>query len=168
MKYFKLSALLIIAALSVAAVASAALNGISFDRNVSGGKVLVDTDSNVAVQFMNTSKYTDLVKTDSDGKVSLNLSQAIGNNVNTGFNTDAIFTIGSASTGVIKIKNNSDVPVGISLTSDPNNNALSINPVNGSNSTIGSGATSDFYFIINTNGQDAQKILNAVLHVEAK
>lgn len=168
MKHFKLSALLIIAAMGIAAVGSAALTNVSFDRNVSAGKILVDTDENVAVQFSNTSKYSGLVKTDANGKVTLNLNEAISNNVNSGFNTDAVFTIGTSGNGVIKIKNNSDIPVTVSMANASNNNAISMSPVNNSSSTIGVGASGDFYFTIDTTGQDSMKSLNAVLHVEAK
>ncbi|MFT4146151.1 MAG: hypothetical protein QM644_17000 [Mobilitalea sp.] len=169
MKKFKLAALLIVAALIVAAVGSAALSAVSFDRTVKAGKILVDTDANVAIQITNTSKYPGLVKTDANGKVSLNLNEAINSNANSGFNTDAIFTIGSSSSGVFKIKNNSDVPVSVSMTNETgNNNAITLAPANNTNATIGVGGSSDFYFTINTNGQEALKSLNAVLRVEAK
>lgn len=169
MTKLKLSALLVIAALSIAAVGSAALTNISFDRNVSAGTILVDTDENVAIQISNTSKYAGLVKTEADGKVSLNLSQAINSNVNSGFNTDAVFSIGTPTSGVIKIKNNSDIPVTVDMTNaSSSGEAITLMPTNSSSNTIGVGAASDFYFTINTNGQDALKSLNAVLHVEGK
>ena len=169
MKKFKLGALFIIAALIIAAVGSAALSAVSFDRTVKAGKILVDTDENVAIQVTNTSKYPGLVKADANGKVSLNLNEAINSNSNSGFNTDALFTIGSATSGVFRIKNNSDMPVTVSMTNDSgNNNAITLTPANNSNATIGIGGSSDFYFTINTNGQEATKSLNAVLRVEAK
>lgn len=169
MKRFKLVALFIAAALSIAAVGSAALTSISFDRNVSAGQILVDTDQNVAIQITNTSRYTGLVKTETDGKVSINLNEAIGNNVNSGFNTDAEFSIGTPTSGVIKIKNNSDIPVSVSMTNAAgNNNAITMSPTNSSSSTIDAGASGDFYFTVNTNGQDALKTLDAVLHVQGQ
>jgi hypothetical protein len=169
MMKFKLGAFLIFAALSVAAVGSAALSSISFDRSVTAGKILVDTDQNVAVQISNTSKYLGLVKTEADGKVSLNLSEAINNSVNSGFNTDAIFTIGTPTSGVIKIKNNSDIPITVSMTTDANNNnAVTLSPINSSSSNIAVGSSGDFYFAINTNGQDALKTMNAVLRVQGQ
>lgn len=168
MKKFKLGVLFVIAALSIAAVGSAALSSVSFDRSVSAGKVLVDTDQNVAIQITGNSNYTGLVKSDADGKVYLNLNEAINNNTSGGFNTDAIFTIGTQSNGAIKIKNNSDLPVNVSMTNDPGNNAITLSPVNGTGSTIGAGATGDYYFTINTNGQDALKTLSAVLHVQGQ
>ncbi|HWT75408.1 MAG TPA: hypothetical protein VN258_11935 [Mobilitalea sp.] len=169
MSKFKLSAVLIGAALCIAAVGSAALSGVSFDRNVNAGQVLVDTDKNVAIQISNISNYTDLVKTQSDGKVEFDLNQAINNDVNSGFNTDATFTIGSPTSGVVKIKNNSDIPVTVTMDNNLNNsNAISFIPVNSSNATIGVGSSSDFYFTVNTTDQDALKTLNAVIHVEGK
>ncbi|MDF2538614.1 MAG: hypothetical protein K0S76_1635 [Herbinix sp.] len=169
MKKFKLSALFIIAALGIAAVGSAALSSLNFERNVSAGQILVDTDANVAIQISNTSNYVGLVKTDADGKVTLNLNEAINNNANGGFNTDAVFAIGSATSGAIKIKNNSDIPITVSMTNDAStNNAITLSPVNSSSSTIAVGSSGNYYFTINTNGQDALKTLNAVLHVEGK
>jgi hypothetical protein len=165
-KKLKLSALFIVAALSIAAVGSAALTSLSFDRSVSAGQILVDTDPNVAIQVSNISNYTGLVKTDTDGKVSFDLNEAINNNRNSGFNTDAVFSIGTAATGAIKIKNNSDIPIAVSMTND--NNAISLIPANNSNATIGVGTSGDYFFTINTNGQDAMKTLNAVIHVEGK
>lgn len=167
MKKFKLGALFILAAMSIAAVGSAALSSVSFDRSVSAGKVLVDTDPNVAVQITSSSSYTGLIKTDTDGKVILNLNNAINNNVNSGFNTDAMFTVGSATNGVIKIKNNSDIPITVTLANDPaNNNAITLSPTSTSSTTIAVGASGDYYFTINTNGQDAAKSLNATLHIQ--
>jgi hypothetical protein len=168
MKRLKLGVLFLAAALSIAAVGSAALSSVSFDRNVSAGQILVDTDQNVAIQITNTSKYTGLVKTESDGKVSLNLNEAINNSTNSGFNTDALFSIGSAANGVIKIKNNSDMPVSVSMTNATGNNAISLSPTSSSSSTIGVGASGDYYFTIDTNGQDALKTLNAVLRVQGQ
>lgn len=171
MKKLKLSVLLVVVAVAIAAVGSAALSSVSFDRSVKAGKILVDTDDNVAIQITNISKYQGLVKADSKGKVSININEAINSNSNTnsGFNTDAIFTIGSTSSGVIKIKNNSDAPVSVSIINESgNNNAIALTPVNNGNNTINVGGSSDFYFTINTTGLEPSKTLNGVLHVEAK
>lgn len=171
MKKLKLSVLLVVVAVAIAAVGSAALSSVSFDRSVKAGKVLVDTDDNVAIQITNISKYPGLVKADSKGKVSININEAINSNSNTnsGFNTDAIFTIGSTSSGVIKIKNNSDAPVSVSIINESgNNNAITLTPVNNGNNTINVGGSGDFYFTINTTGLEPSKALNGVLHVEAK
>lgn len=166
----KMSILLIVAALGIAAVGSAALSDISFQRQVSGGQVLVDTDENVAVQITNIStNYKDLVKTDANGKVSLNLNEAIGNRKGTGFNTDADFSIGSPNNGVIRIKNNSDIALDVAMTNEAgNDNIIRLIPINGSGSTIEVGKANDFYFTINTQGQKATTALNAVLHIESK
>lgn len=169
MKKFKLTTLLILVALCIVAVGSAALSSVSFERSVSAGQVMLDTDPNVAIQITNTSKYENLVKTNEDGKISLHLNEAISNNKKSGFNTDALFSIGTASSGVIKIKNNSDIPVTVTLTNDVNNNnGISLVPSNNSSATIGVGASGDYYFTINTNNQDALKSLNATLKVEGK
>ncbi|MFU0827368.1 MAG: DUF2807 domain-containing protein [Lachnoclostridium sp.] len=168
MKKLKIGSLLILGALIITAAGSAALSSLSFDRTVQAGKILVDTDENVAIQITNTSNYPGLVKTDEDGKVSLNLNEAINNSSNSGFNTDAFFTIGSASDGVVKITNNSDIPVSVSMTNAGDNNAISLIPANNSNTTIDVGSSSEFYFTINTNGQKAAQSLSAVLHVDGK
>lgn len=165
MKRLKLSALLIIAGLSIAAVGSAALSSISFDRSVSAGRVLVDTDENAAIQITNISDYADLVETQTNGEVSLNLNAALGTNPNSGFNTDAVFSIGTSSNGVIKIKNNSDIPVTATLT-NAGDQSITMNPVNGSGNTIDAGRSGDFYFTVNTGGKNAADLLNATLHIE--
>ena len=76
MKKLKLGLLLLVIALGVVAVGSAALSSVSLDRSVSAGQVLVDTDPNVAVQITNISGYPGLVKTEADGQVSLHLNEA--------------------------------------------------------------------------------------------
>ncbi|NLK27862.1 MAG: ABC transporter ATP-binding protein [Clostridiales bacterium] len=126
---------------------------------------VVDTDDNVAIQITNISNYSGLVKTQNDGTVSFNLNEAINNSAKSGFNTDATFTIGTPNSGVIRIKNNSDIPVNVYMTSD-NNQAIKLNPTTSSSSTIGVGSASDFYFSLDTSDQNAAKSLNAVLHVE--
>lgn len=166
MKRFKLSALFITAALSIAAVGSAAISTVNFDRNAAG-KILVDTDDNVAIQIMNISNYRGLVKTSDNGKASINLNEAINNSESSGFNTDAIFTVGTPTSGVIKIKNNSDIPVSVTMNNE-NNNGITLTPTNSSNATIGVGSASDFYFTINTNGKKAAETLNATVHIEGK
>ncbi len=165
MRKMKLNALLIVAALCIAAVGSAALASISFDRSVSAGEILVDTDDNVAIQITNISTYSGLVKTQKDGTVSFNLNEAINNDTNTGFNTDANFMIGTPDSGVIRIKNNSDIPVNVYMTSE-NNQAITLYPTSNSSSTIGVGSASEFYFTLDTSDQNANKSLNAILHVE--
>ncbi|MDF2822257.1 MAG: hypothetical protein K0R15_2705 [Clostridiales bacterium] len=169
MRKFKFNALLIVATISIVAVGSAALTNISFERSVSAGQVLVDTDENVAIQISNISNYDGLVKLEADGKVSLNLNEAINGSVTGGFNTDATFSLGSSTTGVIRIKNNSDITVTVSMVNGANNsNAIKLIPTNNSSNDIGVGAANEFYFVIDTNGQDASKLLNAVLQVEGK
>lgn len=166
MKKFKLSIFLMIMAMSMAAFGSAALSSISFDRNITAGKVLVDTDPNVAIQITNNSTYTNLVTTGADGKIALNLNEAINNTSSSGFNTDATYSIGTYTSGVIKIKNNSDVAVAVSLINDASNaGALALLSSNDPSSTIAAGETRDFYFTLDTNGQDAVKTLNATLRV---
>lgn len=160
---FKTSVIFAIAILSIVAVGSAALSTISFERTATG-QVLVDTDDNVAIQVTNISRYTDLVKVQ-NGKVSVDLNAAINNNKNSGFNTDAVFTVGTSESGVIKINNNSDIPVTVSMTDS--SNAVTLKQVNSSSNTIEVGRSGDFYFQIDTNGQGASKILNAVIRVQS-
>lgn len=165
MRKIQLSALIILAGLSIAAVGSAALSSLTMDRSVSGGQILVDTDNNVAVQITNTSEYEGLVKTDTNGKVTFHLNEAINNNSENGFNTDALFNIGSNQNGVIKIRNNSDVPVSVTM-SNTGSDSITMLPVDGSNTTIDVGTADSFYFTVNTEGQKAGKELSAVLHIE--
>jgi|GEM_PF-2013198 len=167
MKKLKLGLLLLVIALGVVAVGSAALSSVSLDRSVSAGQVLVDTDPNVAVQITNISGYPGLVKTEADGQVSLHLNEAIGNNSGSGFNTDALYAVGSASSGVIRIKNNSDVAVQVTLINDENNpGAITLAPVDRAGTTIGVGNAVDFYFTVNTHGQDAGKELKGTLSIK--
>ncbi len=169
MNKFKFGVLFLLVAMSIAAVGSAALSNVTFNRNVNAGQVMVDTDQNVAVQITNISKYNNLVKTDATGKVSFDLNEAINNNKSNGFNTDAVFSVGNTSTGVIKIKNNSDVPIGVTMVNDANSgNALTLVATNNAGNTIAIGASADFYFTINTSGQAANKTLGATLRVEGK
>ena len=165
MKRLKFSALLMIAGLSIAAAGSAALSSIAFDRSVSAGRVLVDTDENAAIQITNISNYSDLVETETNGEVSLNLNAALGANPNSGFNTDAVFSIGTSSNGVIRIKNNSDIPVTATLTA-AGDQSIAMNPANGSDNTIDAGRAGDFYFSVNTGGKNTADLLNATLHIE--
>lgn len=169
MNKFKFGILFLLVAVSIAAVGSAALSNVTFNRSVSAGQIMVDTDQNVAVQITNISKYNNLVKTDADGKVRFDLNEAINNNKSNGFNTDAIFSLGSTSSGVIKIKNNSDVPIAVTMVNDANSgNSMTLSATNNAGNTIGIGASADFYFTINTSGQAANKTLNATLRVEGK
>lgn len=166
MKRMKLRVLFLVAAVSILAVGSAALATVNFERNADA-RILVDTDDNVAIQIINTSNYDRLVKTAPNGKVSFDLNEAINNKANNGFNPDAIFTVGSPTNGVIKIKNNSDIPVTVTMNS-AGDNAISILPVNSSEATIGVGSSSDFYFTIDTNGRSALENLNSVVKIEGR
>jgi hypothetical protein len=168
MKRMKLGGLMLLAAFAIVAVGSAALSAVSFERTISAGQILVDTDENVAVQITNTSDYAGLVKTEEDGKASIHLNEAISGTGKAGFNTDAIFSIGSPTDGVIRIKNNSDVVVNVAMENEDGGNAITMSPVNGSGSTIAVGAAVDYYFTVNTHGQDALKTLNATLKVEGQ
>lgn len=167
MRKFKLSVVLLVLAMSVVAFGSAALSSIAFERDVTAGSVLVDTDPNVAIQITNNSSYSNLVVTEADGKISLKLNEAINNASINGFNTDALYSIGTYSSGVIKIKNNSDIPVTVTLTNAAGNpGALTLLPSNDPSPTIPVGGFRDFYFTLDTNGQDAVKVLDAILRIE--
>lgn len=168
MKKIKLFLLLTIIAISIIGVGSAALSDVSFDRSVSGGKILVDSDPNVAIQITDLPKYEGLVEIGQNGAVSLNLNKGISSNSNLGFNSDAVFSVGSAESGAILIKNNSDIPIVVSLTNDSSQNSISINPVNGSDYRIGVGQAVQFYFTIDTTGYSALEHLNAVMHIESQ
>lgn len=167
MKRFKLSILLIVAALSIAAVGSAALSSLSFERDVTAGQILVDTDPNVAIQITGVGDYTKLVTENSNGEVSIDLNKVI-NRENGGFNTEARFQIGTGSNGVIRITNNSEIPVTVSLisASDLTKNGITMIPADGGSNTITPGQSGDYYFVINTSGLPQGTVLNATLSVQ--
>lgn len=167
MRKLRISIVMIIMALSIAAIGSAAISSLTFERSVAAGQILLDTDPNVAVQITNNSSYPNLVVTNPDGKISLNLNEAINNSSSGGFNTDATYSIGTFASGVVKIKNNSDVDIIVTLTNDVGNlGALTLLPSNNASPTIAVGTSRDFYFVLDTTNQDAVKAINAVLKVE--
>ena len=170
MKRTKLSALLIVAALSILAVGSAALTSIYLDRNVSAGSVLKDTDTGVAIQFtpMNGYDTKNIFVTDSStGEVSFDLTKAVatGKTLN-GWNTDARFLVGSASTPVFSLTNNSDLAVTVNFNDSAIQGVDVVNLIG--SSTIAAGATQEYYFNIDTsNGAagDATKTLGGILEI---
>lgn len=167
MRKIRISIAMIIMAISITAMGSAAISTLTFERSVAAGQILLDTDPNVAVQITNNSTYPNLVVTNPDGKISLNLNEAVNNASSSGFNTDATYSIGTFESGVVKIKNNSDIPVTVTLTNDANNlGALTLLPSNNASPTIEVGTSRNFYFVLNTTNQDAVKAINAVLKVE--
>ncbi len=147
MKRFKLSALVITVALLVAVVGSAALSQITFDRSLSGS-VYADMDPNAAIVFAANNGYSSVV-TQQDGIVSINLAQAINNDTALGFNTQALFNIGTAAAPVFNVTNNSDVEITLNL--NTTTAGLSMSPAAG-DYTIAAGTSKDFYFTFDTTG----------------
>ena len=151
MKRIKLGVLLIVAALSIIAVSSAALSSISLNRSVQAGAVLVDTTSGVAIQFtaMNNYDAKGVFITNSNGEISFNLKQAVASNdVLNGWNTAGHFLIGSQTTPVFAISNNSDLPVTVHF-NDSASQAVGVVTLVGS-TTIAAGASQTYYYDINT------------------
>lgn len=146
MKKFKLSIFFVLAALCIAAVGSASLSSLSFNRKTIG-RVQIDTADDVAIQITaKDSNYKDIITTDEFGEISIDLSKAIDKNANRGFNTDATFGIGSLQNGIIMVKNNSDVSVIVS------NEGGSVNVLaaNNTSNIISPGCASEFFFTVNT------------------
>ncbi len=169
MKRTKLSALLIVAALSILAVGSAALTSIYLDRNVSAGSVLIDTADGVAIQFtaMNSYDTKGVFVTNANGEVSFDLTKAVatGDTLN-GWNTDARFLVGSSATPVFSLTNNSDLAVTVNFNDTAAEGADVVNLIG--SATIASGETQEYYFDIDTsNGTngDATKTLGGTLEI---
>jgi hypothetical protein len=156
-------------ALVVASVSSAALSSLSMDRAMTG-TVLADSNSNVAVQITDLTGNPSFLDINSKGKYSFDLNDAINKNgaLNTtnttnGFNPDALFFVGNATTGAFKIQNNSDIPVTVSLSNTPD--AVTLHPQSGT-ATVAAGASKEFYFIIDTTTYAAGDSLNGTLKLE--
>jgi hypothetical protein len=163
MQKFKLSALFILAALSIAAVGSASLSSVFFARSVIG-KVLIDTADDVAIQIIAKDQgYKELIKTDEYGEISIDLSKAIDKNASRGFNTDAVFGIGSLQSGVIIIKNNSDVAVKVDSCE---NNMVSLLAANNTTDIIKPGEASEFSFIVNTKDVKDGQVINSTIQIK--
>ncbi len=161
MKNVKLSLVLIVVALMVAAVGSAALASISLDRTVEAGQVLTDIDPNAAIVFTADAAYSTVIDsaTKANGEVILDLNGAISNTLTEGYNTEATFAIGTSAAPVFYITNNSDAPVAVNL-SGANGGLSLVNP-----GTVPAGGKVGFYFAIDTHGVAAGSSIGGTLTV---
>jgi hypothetical protein len=163
MKRFQLSFLFVLAALGIAAVGSASLSALSFSRRVDG-QVAIDTADDVAIQITaKDSAYKELIRTDENGKVSIDLNKAIDKNFSRGFNTDAVFGIGSLQSGVILIKNNSDTAVVVESGKD---SMVEILAANNTTEVIKPGEASEFSFLLNTKDLTQGKGINSTIQIK--
>lgn len=159
MKIIKVSIVLIVLALLIYALGSAALSSITLNRSVTAGNVLIDTDSNVTVKFTALNGFTSFMITDSAGKVSFDLRQALKNPIAGGYNTAAQFTIGKADAEVFSITNNSDAAVNVSLGSATGGLTM-VGPA-----SLPSGVSGNYYFKIDTTGAPAGTAINGTVMV---
>lgn len=162
MKKLRLSALFLAAALLVTAVGSAALSNISFDRTVNAGTVLSDTNLNVAVKFEDTSNKPGFMVTSTAGIVSFNLNAFVSSGVG-GFNANTTYTLGAANDGVFKVTNNTDRSIQVSLSGA--SKGLAMLPVTGGSTILTSGASSEYYFTLDTTGYTAETALTGSVHI---
>ncbi|NCA80178.1 MAG: hypothetical protein EOM76_08355 [Sphingobacteriia bacterium] len=165
---FKLPILFLVCAILVAGFGAAALSTVSLERNVTAGTVLADTDANVAVKFEAVGTFNDrgVLNTDATtGKVAIELGKVLQNAQ--GFNTAAQFTIGSSGNNGVKITNNTDVAVKVSM---PATGGLSLysdnSAVNGDGLEIAAGANKVFYFKLDTTGINKNTAISGTLSVK--
>ncbi|MDD2534073.1 MAG: hypothetical protein PHC86_05185 [Eubacteriales bacterium] len=169
MKNVRLSLALVLIALLVAGIGSAALSVISLDRSVEAGVVRSDVDADVAVQFAALGSYGDngFVSVDATtGEIAFDLKKAVSNSANGGWNTDAHFVVGSAANGVFEVANNSDVAVKVSLTGATG--GLTLKDSSGAaagSSVIEAGSADSFYFDIATAGVNKATAIGGTLAV---
>jgi len=163
MRKLKLSTLLILASIIIFSVGSAAMSTINFNRSINSGKILADTDPNVAVRIENISEYDNLLNFSDSGNVSLHLKEAISNESDVlGINPSSLFRIGSADNGVIRITNNSDISVMAVL---DDSIGIQMDTTSDTNLIINPGSYTDFYFTISTYDIDIDTPMIATLHV---
>lgn len=158
----RLSVLFFAAALLVTAVGSAALSDIRIDRTVNAGTVLSDTNSNVAVKFEDTSNKPGFMVTSATGMVSFNLNAFVSSGLG-GFNANTTYTLGAATDGVFKVTNNTDRSIHVSLVDA--SNGLVMLPVTGGSILLTSGASSEYYFTLDTTGYTAETALTGSIHI---
>lgn len=167
----KLSVLLLVAAILTAGYGAAALTSVSIDRTISAGTVLADTNADVAVKFQAFGTYlstTGFMSEDvTSGKVTFNLNKLLkAGAAGTGFNTDAQFGLGSASTNYFAITNNTDASVLVNLASVTGGLKLfdTVGEVTVA-TTIPAGASANFYFKIDTAGVNKATVIGGTLQV---
>lgn len=159
------SIIFIVIALLTLSYSAAALTSINIDRDVTSGTVMTDVDPNVAVKFTALGSYGTygVVKTETDGKVSFDLSKVIS--ATGGFNTDAQFTVGSAASPVFSITNNSTLAIKVTMPSSTNMKLYDAATGAEANTTIAAGASASFYYVLNTDAVDAGGFVSGTLQI---
>ncbi len=167
MKKIRLSLALVLIALLVAGIGSAALSVISLDRTVEAGVVLSDVDSNVAVQISALGNYDEigLFNEAASGEVSFDLKAVLSTAGDSGWNTDAHYVIGSAANGVFQVTNNSDVSVVVSLASVTGGLTLVDSTGDNNGTTVVAGASQTFYYDIATAGVNKATVVGGTLQI---
>ncbi len=166
-KRLKLTLLILGLIAVITATGAAALSSLSFDRTVTGGLVVSDFDPDVALRFVPVAGYEAVMTLDSRGEVSLNLdAYREAEEGSTGFNTNALHTIGDQSLGVFELVNNSDLPVRVAF-EDNGYQTLTLSPVTGGDEILYPGESGGFYFILDTTGIDQGTDVTGVLTVES-
>ncbi len=144
-----------------------AFNQVEIDRDITA-TVLSDVDADVAVRFelLNHEPegfdYTVLGNV-VDGKITINLEGML--NVDSGFNPDALFVIGTTAQPVLKITNNTSVSIDVNVAATPEGTIkmYDLEDFEANPSTIAASGSESYYFEINT--PQSTDNLTAVLEV---
>ena len=144
MKSLKLALVLVAFALVIGIVGSAALTTVSIDRSVVAGTVQADNASGAPVVFTAGTNFTTTATTDAtSGVFSIDLGNALASGV-TGFNAEAIFTVGASGNDVFTITNNSEKSLAVALDGATGGLILV------GDATIAAGNVGHYYFRVDT------------------
>lgn len=143
MKKFKFTLFFITIGLLVTAFGSAALSSVNLDNRSISGAAVVDTDANAAIKFEKIIANTGFLTVDGNGVATVDLTKAFTSGAS--LNTSGTFVIG-ATTGAIKITNNSDQSVTVTVTGT----GVTLTPITGSSATIASGGSGTYSFTVAT------------------
>jgi hypothetical protein len=156
----------------VSAIPTSALTAVTLTRPAQAEVVSDNSTAAVHIECINNSgglNYSNVCDYGATGAVTLRLKNGIGGSA-TGFNPAASFTIGSTNQRVVKVTNNSMIPVKVWL--DGSNSQLKMYDAGGtlrdSNTnaaSISSGASQEFYFTVDTTSASSGQTLSATLHV---
>lgn len=158
------------------ALAATALTQLSLNRTVSA-QVIADGNAAAAVQITcidnspnSGPNYTTVCQYDANGKVTLDLNRGLKPAGGTNYNPDAQFTLGSTTFRVVRVTNNTVIPIKVYL-NDPTNKikmydqggALRNGSANADTVPVGSGR--EYYFTVDTGGSGSGSTLSASLVV---
>ncbi len=163
MKRLSLTILILTLAIITGSLAAAALTNISFDREISAGRVLSDGDSLTAVRFDAMAGYEDFLVYATTGEVSFNLRSALHEmGSQGGFNGGALFSIGSENHEMFSVTNHSDLPVQLLMIDTTGGLSLQ-----GSPEVLSPGVTGYYYYTIDTAGIDPETPIGGTLRVSS-